>query len=65
MGEPLVPPAIEEADSLEELGWFFKSRGEVCFSPPGDHHRYPGAAAAVAVVPRAGAVFFADTKGEI
>lgn len=52
-----------EAGASEELGFFFRRLGELCFSPAAAQ-AYPGPAAALAVAPRAGAAFFGDAQGE-
>ena len=54
----------EQAEYSEELGFFFKSLGSICFTPAGDGGAYPGCAAVLASAPRAGALFFGDAQGE-
>ena len=59
-----VPPqAVTEAASRDDTGLFFKRLGEICFSPASEQ-AYEGWASAVAVAPRAGLVFFSDSRGE-
>ncbi len=51
-----------EAGAEEDLGYFFRRLGEVCFHPTSDQD-YPGAACTLAVAASCGAVFFGDSKG--
>ena len=57
-----MEPDLCEAESSEELGFFFKRLGELCFSPAAAQ-AHPGPASSLAVAARAGAVFFSDAQG--
>ena len=59
-----MEPEVAEAEASEDLGYFFKRLGEICFSAA-DAQRCPGPASSLAVAPRAGAVFYSDAEGEI
>lgn len=60
----LQEPPLGEAGASEDLGFFFRRLGEVCFSAAAEQV-YPGPAAALAVASRAGAAFFSDAEGEL
>jgi hypothetical protein len=58
----MEPAEVADA-SQEEVGFFFRRLGEICFSSAG-YQRYSSAASALAVASKCGAVFFADSTGE-
>lgn len=58
----MEPPEVLEAEVSEELGYFFKRLGELCFSPA-SAQAFPGPASSLAVAARCGAVFFSDAQG--
>ncbi len=57
-----MEPELREAEASEELGFFFKRLGELCFSPAASQD-HAGPASSLAVAARAGAVFFSDSQG--
>ena len=57
-----MEPDLLEAGSSEELGFFFKRLGEICFSPA-SAQAFPGPASSLAVAARCGAVFLSDSQG--
>lgn len=57
-----MEPELREAEASEELGFFFKRLGEMCFSPAASQ-AHAGPASSLAVAARAGAVFFSDAQG--
>lgn len=59
----MEPPEVVEAEASEDLGFFFKRLGELCFSPA-SAQSHPGPASSLAVAPAAGAVFFSDAAGK-
>lgn len=58
----LQPGSVGEAPQVEDLGFFFRRLGEVCFSSAADQS-FNGPAACVAVAATCGAVFFSDAQG--
>ena len=53
---------LREAPIEEDLGFFFRRLGELCFHAAADQ-AYDGPAASLAVASRCGALFFADSQG--
>ena len=59
-----LPAQLLEAGAEEDLGYFFRRLGEVCFHPTSDQG-YPGATCTLAVAASCGAVFFGDSQGTL
>jgi hypothetical protein len=57
-----ISAQLAQAPSEEDLGFFFRRLGEICFHPASDQD-WAGPACAVAVAATCGAVFFADSQG--
>lgn len=57
-----MEPELREVEASEELGFFFKRLGELCFSPAASQ-AHGGPASSLAVAARAGAVCFSDAEG--
>ena len=57
-----MEPEVLEAGGSEELGFFFKRLGEICFSPSSSQH-YSGPASSLAVAARCCAVFWSGSQG--
>ena len=57
-----MEPELREAEASEELGFFFKRLGELCFSPAAAQ-AHAGPASSLVVAARAGAAFFSDAQG--
>jgi hypothetical protein len=57
-----MEPEVLEAGGSEELGFFFKRLGEICFSPASSQ-QYTGPASSLAVAARCGAVFLSGSQG--
>lgn len=60
----VMEPQLAEAEVCEDLGFFFKRLGEICFSPASSQ-AFPGPARSLAVAAEAGAVFFSDAQGKL
>lgn len=58
----MEPVDIVEVEAAEDLGFFFKRLGEICFSPASSQS-FPGPASSLAVAAQCGAVFFSDVRG--
>lgn len=58
----MEPPEVLEAEASDELGFFFKHLGVLCFSRASEQ-AFPGPARSVAVAAGCGAVFFSDAQG--
>lgn len=58
----LQPSEVTEVAIEEELGYFFRRLGELCFHAASDQD-YGGPACSLAVASSCGAVFFADSQG--